>query len=317
MRQYGDTPVPDAPTGPPPTAGTARPASESAPSAPPIPAPPPSDDQAADTVGTGPHGARTGRGPARLGPARRRTLASIFLVVGLGLVTAGAAGMWLPQDPDAPPAAVRNFQEARALWRQIPVDELFPPTLRGDGAGPGRADRRWIRVAVASDSGCAAGLDPKLVKELAPVGCHRLVRASYVDETRSTMTTVGLVFTEAEAAEMEQLRDRFASGDLHQRTDMLPRAFAERGTPVAAFGDAQRASWTTRVLTDAPVIVFAVTGFGDGRTVTQPQPAEEAVRKGQTTPAAQAGLGHTAKGIADRIERALRGRVAEIREGGQ
>jgi hypothetical protein len=60
------------------------------------------------------------------------------------------------------------------------------------------------------------------------------------------------------------------------------------------------------VLTDAPVVAYAVSGWSDGRSVDTPQPAEEAMKSGATTPPAQAGLGHEAQGLADRIERALR-----------
>jgi hypothetical protein len=91
----------------------------------------------------------------------------------------------------------------------------------------------------------------------------------------------------------------------------MPRPYAARGTAAARFGDAQRASWTIRPLTDAPVVVYAVSGFADGRTVSEPQPASEAVVEGQTTAPAQAGLGHDARGIADRVERGLRRIVAE------
>jgi hypothetical protein len=60
------------------------------------------------------------------------------------------------------------------------------------------------------------------------------------------------------------------------------------------------------VLTDAPVVAFAVSGWADGRTVDTPEPAEKAMESGDTTPAAQAGLGNEAQGLADRVERGLR-----------
>jgi hypothetical protein len=86
----------------------------------------------------------------------------------------------------------------------------------------------------------------------------------------------------------------------------MPRPYAAEGTVAAGFGDAQRASWTIDVRTDVPVVVYAVSGFADGRTVTEPQPAEDAMKTGATTAPAQAGLGNEAAGLADRIEAALR-----------
>ncbi|MTE18281.1 hypothetical protein F0L17_03885 [Streptomyces sp. TRM43335] len=204
-----------------------------------------------------------------------------------------------------------SYAQARSLWHEIPVDTLFPRTLQGTGAGPGGADRRWIRVGVAPDDDCTGAFDPPLAEALAPVGCARLLRATYVDETSSSATTVGLLFTEADEAGMRALRERFDREGLHRRADLMPRPYAVRGTAAARFGDAQRASWTIRPLTDVPVVVYAVSGFADGRAAGEPQAADEAVVEGQTTAPAQAGLGHDARGIADRVERGLRRVAAE------
>jgi len=270
-----------------------------------IPTGPPPVLPAAPAVA--PHAAPSPGRPAR-GPARTAA-AAVCLVLGLGLLGGAAAGTWLTGDPGEPAAV--GYAGARSLWHEIPVDTLFPRTLRGEGAGPGGADRHWIRVAVAPDGDCTGAFDPLLAKALSPVGCARLLRATYVDETSSSVTTVGLLFTEADAAGMRALHERFDREDLQRRTDLMPRPYAARGTAAARFGDAQRASWTVRPLTDAPVVVYAVSGFADGRTAGDPQPADEAVIDGQTTAPAQAGLGHDARGIADRVERGLRRIVAE------
>ncbi|WP_455355182.1 hypothetical protein [Streptomyces sp. SYSU K217416] len=238
-------------------------------------------------------------------PARAATAAAC-VVLGLGLIGGAVTGSWLTGDSAAEPAAGAGYQRAASLWHSAPVDTLFPPTIAGAGAGPGRADRAWTRVAVAPDSGCAAALDPLLLTALESVGCARLLRATYTDASSSSVTTVGMVFTKADVTGMSALRTRFAREKLGDRTDLMPRPYPAKGTVAAGFGDPQRASWTVSVLTDAPVVVFAVSGFADGRTVADPQPAARAMSPGATTAAAQAGLGHEAKGIADRVERALR-----------
>ncbi|MGI5483732.1 hypothetical protein [Streptomyces lavendofoliae] len=239
-----------------------------------------------------------GRHPARAAAA------IACLVLGLGLTGGAAAGAWLVGDSAAQTSD--RYTEARRLWHSVPVDSLFPRTLDGEGAGPGRADRTWTRVAVAPDGPCAGALDPLLLKALRPVGCARLVRATYTDATATSVTTVGMVFTDGDRPGMTALRERFADESLDERTDLLPRTLPAPGTVAARFGDAQRASWRVSVLTDVPVVVYAVSGFADGRTVTDPQPAAEAMAEGQTSTPAQAGLGHDADGVADRIERGLR-----------
>ncbi|MEV0092936.1 hypothetical protein [Streptomyces sp. NPDC050738] len=250
----------------------------------------------------------SGRHPARTAAA------AACMVLGLGLIGGAVAGSWLTGDSSAEPSARTAYTEARGLWHSSPVDSLFPRTLKGAGAGPGGADRTWTRLAVAPDSTCTGGFDALLLKVLQPVGCVRMLRATYTDATHSSVTTVGMVFTEADPAAMAALRNRFSREGLSERTDLIPRTFPVKATDAAAFGDKQRASWTVSVLTDAPVVVYSVTGFADGRTVTDPQPAHQAVMDGATTAAGQAGLGHDAKGIEERIERGVRASVAKATE---
>ncbi|WP_408996457.1 hypothetical protein, partial [Streptomyces europaeiscabiei] len=253
-----------------------------------------------------------GRRKPRPTKARAAAVAAC-VVLGVGLIGGAAAGSWLTGDPGAD-GSRDTFAVAGQLWHGVPVDELFPPTVQGEGAGPGGTDRTWTRVAVARDSGCADAFDPLLRKALAPVGCLRLLRATYTDATHSSVTTVGLMFTRADAAAMAALRNRFTKDGLDRRTDLMPRAYAAEDTVAAGFGDGQRASWTISVLTDVPVVAYAVSGFADGRTVTQPQPAADAMKSGATTAPAQSGLGHEAQGLADRIERGLRRTAASATE---
>ncbi len=248
------------------------------------------------------------------GRLRGRTAAAAACVVlGLGLIGGAATGSWLVGDP-GDGGGQDAFATAGSLWHSVPVDQLFPPTVDGQGAGPGGADRTWTRVAVAPDTGCANAFDALLRKALAPVGCQRLLRATYTDATQSYVTTVGLLFTKADSAAMGSLHSRFVTEGLGRRTDLMPRPYAAEDTVAAAFGPQQRASWTISVLTDAPAVVYAVSGWADGRTVDAPEPAEKAMQAGATTPVAQAGLGHEAQGLADRIERALRRHVRSATE---
>ncbi|MEV5160610.1 hypothetical protein [Streptomyces sp. NPDC053728] len=244
----------------------------------------------------------------------RTVAAAACAVLGLGLIGGAVTGSWLTGDSAADPGADSAYTVSRSLWHSAPVDTLFPRTLKGDGAGPGATDRVWTRVAVAGDSGCAAGLDPLLVKTLRPVGCERLLRATYTDATRTSVTTVGMVFTEADAEAMGALSTRFTTQKLSERSDLMPRTYPADDTVAAGFGDRQRASWTVHVLTEVPVVVFAVSGFADGRAVAEPEPVAEAMAAGASTSVAQAGLGHEAKGVADRVERTLRRTVTDLTE---
>ncbi|MFJ4471323.1 hypothetical protein ACIP2X_28130 [Streptomyces sp. NPDC089424] len=245
---------------------------------------------------------------------RRRTVAAaVCFVLGAGLIGGAVAGSWLADD-SGDSGERGTYAAAGSLWHSVPVDQLFPPTVQGRGAGPGGADRLWTRIAVAPDDDCAGALDPLLGKALAPAGCERLLRATYTDATQSYVTTVGLLFTKADAATMRALETRFDKDRLDRRSDLMPRPYAARDTVAAGFGDEQRASWTVSVLTDAPVVVYAVSGWADARTVDEPEAAADATRSGATSAVAQAGLGHEAKGLADRVERGLRKSVTSSPE---
>ncbi|MFJ3175488.1 hypothetical protein ACIPJK_32595 [Streptomyces roseus] len=225
--------------------------------------------------------------PGRRG-AGRSVAVVVCAVLGVALLGGAGVGGWAQQrDARRPPAAAAAYREAGSLWRETPVDTLIPPVLDGADAGPGGADRTWIRVALAPDSDCAPALAADWRAALAATGCTRVLRATYSDATRSSLVTVGLVFTPADAAAMAALRGH------------LP------APPGYGFADSQRAAWTASVVPDAPVVVYAVSAFTDGRTLESPRPAEDMMRKGATGAVAGAGLGHEAKAVAERMERAV------------
>jgi hypothetical protein len=230
---------------------------------------------------------------------------AVCVVLGLGLIGGATAGAVINHGPEAaPPAApgsAEQFAQARQVWHTAPVDTLFPPTVSGKGEGPGGADRTWTRIGVAAPGGCTGAFDPLLDGVLAPAGCLRLLRATYVDSTSTTVTTVGLLVTSADAAGMQALSRRWSSERLGNRIDLIPRPVSFPGTPAARFGSRQRGSWDVEISADQPFVVYAVSGFADGRAVQNPQPAALATAQGATTAAAQAGLGHDAAGLARTI----------------
>jgi len=231
----------------------------------------------------------------------------------MGGALAGAVINQRPRDP-APPAdgSPEAFALARNVWRNTPVNRLFPPTLTEPDGGPGGADRSWSRIGVSAPAGCAGAFDPLLQQVLAPAGCVKLLRATYVDSTSTTVTTVGLLVASGEVATMKALNQRWTSQHLGERTDLLPLPVAFPGTAAARFGPRQRGSWAVQVSADLPFAVYAVSGFADGRTVPQPQPADKADAQGATSAPAQAGLGFDATGLASAVDDRLHTAVGDL-----
>ncbi|WP_426403260.1 hypothetical protein ACN9M0_06380 [Streptomyces sp. R-07] len=266
-----------------------------------------------------PYGRSYGPGPlppevpveitTRLRPVReRRTgrtlVVAVCAVLGFGLVGGALAGVWLAAAEPGKPVEPVGYTEAKDLWHNAPVDTLFPRTLAGPGAGPGGAARTWTRIVVAPDAACTPAVLPKgLRATVEPLGCARVLRATYTDATASSVITVGLVFTRADAATQRTLGQ-----DLTTRlgTD-VPPALPGPGTVAARFGAPQRAAWWLNAPADLPVVVTAVSGFADGRTVDGGAvPADRAMTANRTDATAQSGLGHEAKGITERLVRLLR-----------
>ncbi|MFD3700878.1 hypothetical protein ACFWUZ_32920 [Streptomyces sp. NPDC058646] len=230
--------------------------------------------------------------PPPPGPRRRpgRIVAAVLCaLLGAGLVGGAAATAWSEhRAANRPLSAAAVHREAGSLWRATPVDGLLPPVVAGPAAGPGGADRTWTRIALAPDADCPAALAPDWQGLLAGTGCTRVLRATYTDATRSSLITVGMVFTPAGAPAMAALTGRLTA------------------PPAYGFADTQRAAWEASVLPDAPVIVYAVSAFADGRHLDAPRPAEDVMKKDATGAVAQAGLGHEAKALADRIRDTVR-----------
>ncbi|MEU9148912.1 hypothetical protein [Streptomyces sp. NPDC048349] len=224
-------------------------------------------------------------------PRRRpgRVLAAVLCaLLGIALVGGAGADAWLEhRAAHRPPAAGAVYRKAESLWRSAPVDALFPPVLAGPAAGPGGSNRIWTRIALAPDADCPAALAADWQGLLAGTGCTRVLRATYTDATRSSLITVGMVFTPADAPAMTSLAGRLTA------------------PPAYGFADAQRAAWTATVIDKAPVVVYAVSAFADGRLLDGPRPAQDVMAKDATGAVAQAGLGHEAKAVADRIGNGL------------
>lgn len=221
--------------------------------------------------------------PPRRHPGRVAA-AVLCVLLGGGLVGGAAVTTWAEHRAvHRPLPADAAYRKAESLWRAARVDSLLPPVLTGPSAGPGGADRTWTRIALAPDADCPAALAADWRDLLAEAGCTRVLRATYTDATRSSLITVGLVFTPADAPTMTALTGRLTA------------------PPAYGFADAQRAAWATSVVDEAPVVVYTVSAFADGRPLDAPRPAEDLMKKDATGAVAQAGLGHEARALADRI----------------
>ncbi|MGJ3559121.1 hypothetical protein ACR6C2_10065 [Streptomyces sp. INA 01156] len=262
--------------------------------------------------------ARAARGVRRAGPATAPRTAEPVPDRGrrglprprAGLIGGAVTGSWLAGTP------VRRVPQ-RLHRRQKPVAQrpgrpVVPPTVQGKGAGP----------ATPTGSGPDSSgpgqrlrgrLRPPLRKLFAPLGCERLLRATYTDATQSHVTTVGLLFTEADAAGTAALADRVAKERLDRRTDLVPLPYPRRAPPPPT---SVPGSVPPGRSPSSPTPPSSSTPSPAGPTAVPSRPAARPGRHGvrRHQRPAQAGLGHEARGLADRVERGLRKNVGTTTE---
>lgn len=202
--------------------------------------------------------------PDAASSSRRRfrpSLSAALVLAGLGLVGSGAV-LLTAELTRAPTAAERADLAAREhdeRWRLRAPEELFPAVVLYGGDARGEGAQEGHRVGIAPVASCTDGLEAKAAAALAAHGCTVVLRAAYLDATRSEITTVGVVpLRDADAA-------RAAGEDLRRPGADGVRAAGFPGTAVARFTGAR-----TQVRTVAEAgryLVLRASGWTDGRPV--------------------------------------------------
>ena len=198
--------------------------------------------------------------PPRL-PGRVKAAAVAVLACALA---AGAGGVALAGSSAAGAAApttgaAAQDQQVRALWRTSSADDLLPLSLSREGT------ETYQRIGVDPDEQCSI-LTSAMAAALAPAGCDRVIQATYVDRTQTVTATVGIVLLSGSVTQRAALFRSWTADANATNTSMMPHAYPVPGTAAADFQDPQRVAWESQVSDDGTYLVYAVTGFTDGRT---------------------------------------------------
>jgi hypothetical protein len=144
----------------------------------------------------------------RRGARVRRAAALIALALGLaGLAVSGAglATQLLPrQFTPAQQQQIENWEIA-SRWQRLPAGQIFPASVPYQLSSSLLQDSTGLsvdalRIAIAPQSGCGAGVTTSAAAVLRRDGCKAVLRATYVDSTRSYVTTVGVAVLPSHAA---------------------------------------------------------------------------------------------------------------------
>lgn len=153
-------------------------------------------------VGRRDHGGSPGRG--------RRAVAIIALILGLvgfAVSMTGVAIQLLPRQFTADQQRQIKAWEVMRRWQTMPAGQIFPASVSYqlsayDLQDAAPLDLDALRVSIApQQSDCAKAVTSAAVgKVLSKDGCQAVLRATYVDATRSYVMTVGVAVLPTEAA---------------------------------------------------------------------------------------------------------------------
>ena len=151
-------------------------------------------------------------------------------------------------------------QAVRAMWRTKPVEQVFPATVTLGG--------QYVRLGIADAAGCDV-LPKAFVADLATdapgTSCVKVLRATYTDITQTVFATVGVVVVGGDATARDKVWRQWTPDSASRQPELMPDVFAVPNTVAAGFADNQRVVWDSQASNDGSYLVYAVSGFADGR----------------------------------------------------
>lgn len=287
----GQNPPPGHPPAPgfPPPGDLWGPPQPGHPGHPPVGAPP-------GQAPSGPGGHRA-EGPPKRGAGR---IVLGVLVAGFGVLAVLGGGGVIAQAYGNSRQMIPNQQYLTNLWRNVPVETLFPATIgRPDPDGEITGDLGWTRVAVSQDTSCKSALSGAIAKEAQERGCVAALRATYLDGSGGTAATAAILAfrDEDDTRDLQQIVH-----DEQEKSDHAVRALAAQGLQ---WKDAARAGSGGREAIDIGLPYFVVVSAGpaDGRRPGRlPEPwGRSAIPQKQD----RAPWADTAKGVAEALAKRL------------
>ncbi|GAA3166656.1 hypothetical protein GCM10010466_66810 [Planomonospora alba] len=208
-------------------------------------------------------------GRARTG---RRVAGVLLAVFGVLLLLAGG-GIALHGVKNSR-QEIRNDAYWAGLWRNVPAEEIFPDLISMKQAVHGdrrdAANAQWVRLGIAPQTSCAAGLTGRTAERAEAAGCQGVVRATYADPSGDMIATVAVIGLPDGRAESE-LGGYLGEQEREDRPDLAVRSHPVPGTAAARWRDDRRnaASGTGVYSTYIHHVVAVTTGAADGRLATR------------------------------------------------
>jgi len=216
--------------------------------------------------------------PPRRGVRGRRAVALIVLALGLAGLAISATAVAIQLLPRHFTAAqqrqIENWEIA-SRWQTMPAGQIFPASVGYQLSAQVLQDSsplalEALRVGIAPQSGCTTGaISAAAAAVLRRDGCKAVLRATYVDATRSYIATVGVAVlptdAAAAAADAGLFPPRLAAAHHANGARQL-----EAGLQVVRFGGSAAELYDySRQLSasfaDGPYLVMYTVGYADRR----------------------------------------------------
>jgi len=215
--------------------------------------------------------------PPRRGARGRRAAALIALVLGLAGFVISATGMatqLLPRRFSAAQQQQIENWEIAGRWQQLTAGQIFPASVSYQLSAAVLQDAtplnlNALRVAIARQSGCGTGVTTAAAASvLRHDGCQAVLRATYVDATRSYVVTVGVAVLPSAAA-ADKARQSLAQPRLTAATQSEADRLAAGILIVRYHGTAGAMYDYSRQLSASfakgPYLVMYAVGYADSR----------------------------------------------------
>jgi hypothetical protein len=220
-------------------------------------------------------------GPPRRPRRRRRaaTLAVLVLgVAGLAVSAVGISVQVLPRQFTATQQHQIEAWEIAGRWQELTAGQIFPATVTYSLSAATLQDAvplslDAVRVGIAPQSTCARGVTAAAAAAvLRHSGCKAVLRATYVDATKSYILTIGVAVLPTSAAALDASQGlsqtRRASHESGRATELSPGVAVVRfrgGTSVLYDYSRQIAA----NFSAGPYLVMYAAGYADSRPQVQ------------------------------------------------
>jgi len=214
--------------------------------------------------------------PRRVRGRRAASLIALVLgLAGLAFSAAAVAVQLLPRHFTAAQQRQIENWEISSRWKTMPAGQIFPASVGYQLSAQVLQDSAplpldALRVGIAPQSGCTTGaITAAAAAVLRHEGCEAVLRATYVDATRSYVATVGVAVlptdAAAAAAEAGLIPPRLATA--HHAAGASP---LQAGVQVVRYGGTAAEVYDySRQLSasfaDGPYLVMYTVGYADSR----------------------------------------------------